>query len=104
MLAAVPHAPRGAPGRRAVPTAPRGDKADLTAGSGGMAVQCDSHLVTIELDPHDLAALERLALLELRDRDRHRMAAAAEEMASRAAVVCVARRSVVRLMTSLLLT
>jgi hypothetical protein len=34
-------------------------------------------LVAIELEPHDLAALERLALLETGDRDPQRLAAAA---------------------------
>jgi hypothetical protein len=36
-------------------------------------------LVTIELEPRDLAALERLALLAPGDRDPHRMARAAAQ-------------------------
>jgi hypothetical protein len=36
-------------------------------------------LVAIELEPRDLAALERLALLAPGDRDAHRMAAAAAQ-------------------------
>jgi hypothetical protein len=36
-------------------------------------------LVTVELEPRDLAALERLALLAPGDRDAHRMAAAAAQ-------------------------
>jgi hypothetical protein len=36
-------------------------------------------LVAIELDPRDLAALERLALLEPGDRDLRRMARAATQ-------------------------
>jgi hypothetical protein len=36
-------------------------------------------LVTIELEPRDLAALERLALLEHGDRDPQRMASAAAQ-------------------------
>jgi hypothetical protein len=36
-------------------------------------------LVTIELEPRDLAALERLALLEHGDRDPHWMACAAAQ-------------------------
>jgi hypothetical protein len=45
-------------------------------------------LVTIELEPRDLAALERLALLAPRDRDPQRMASAAAQFL--AAAPCVA--------------
>ncbi len=45
-------------------------------------------LVAIELEPRDLAALERLALLAPGDRDPHRMAAATTQFL--AAAPCVA--------------
>jgi hypothetical protein len=44
-------------------------------------------LVTVELEPRDLAALERLALLEHGDRDPHRMASAAAQFLAAAPYV-----------------
>src|SRR5687768_12159035 len=44
-------------------------------------------LVTVELEPRDLAALERLALLEPGDRDPQRMASAAGQFLAAAPYV-----------------